>query len=99
MKKYLQLLSVVACLAFILSCQKTINQPKSSTAQEVPGWANKPPVTPTICGTAFDTTVINYFEQVVGKVTISNDATNYYFTIVNNPGAYKIAQVKWLYGT
>jgi len=88
-------LLLVLVIGTLYSCQKSL-QRQPNAANEI---LSTTAPTRTICGTPTNVSVVNYDDAVVGNLTVSNDAINYYFDISENLPDYKIEEVRWIYGT
>ena len=93
-KSHIALLMLLV-IGALYSCQKSLQKQPNAPAEILS--ITSP--TRTICGTAMNVTVVNYDDVVIGNLTVSNDASNYYFDISQNLADYKIEEVRWLYGT
>jgi len=97
MRKFTSALCLLALISVIYSCQKALEKQSPNQTEEIPGIAA--PTARTICGTAMNVPIVDYNDAEVGNLTLSNDASNYYFDLSENLSDYKIEEVRWLYGT
>ena len=87
---------MLALVSSFYSCQKALEKQADQQAEEIPGLVSSQV---TACGTPLNVTIVDFADLVVGNLTVSNDATNYYFDISETLSEYKIEEVRWIYGT
>jgi hypothetical protein len=96
MKKFYVSFCLIVSISVFYSCQKGLEKP-TRAPDEIASVVNAP--ARPICGTPTNINILDYDGAVVGSLTVSNDASNYYFDISENLADYKIEEVRWIYGS
>ena len=96
MRKIYLVLCTIAFAFCFYACQKSIQDQANNQTDELLG---SPASVATPCGTPSNVTIVNFDDVVVGNLTVSNDASNYFFDISETLADYKIEEVRWIYGT
>jgi hypothetical protein len=96
MRKLCLSLCLIALVSSFYSCQKSLEKQDDLQAEEVSGSLLSQV---DICGSPLNVTVLDFDDLVVGNLTVSNDAGNYYFEISETLADYKIEEIRWIYGT